>query len=93
MDPPFDGFLVFVCFITTGGSFAYSDIKSRIPVQRIGRRLDIGHAALFLVSDAASFVTGHTLVVDGGSWMTSINGMSGIADQLDVIAAISRSKL
>ena len=36
------------------------------PLQRIGQPEDIAQAALYLASDAASFVTGTTLVVDGG---------------------------
>ncbi len=35
-------------------------------LKRRGRPEDIGHVVLFLASDAASFVTGQTLVVDGG---------------------------
>jgi NAD(P)-dependent dehydrogenase (short-subunit alcohol dehydrogenase family) len=36
------------------------------PLRRIGRPEDIAQAALYLASDAASFVTGAALVVDGG---------------------------
>ena len=36
------------------------------PLQRIGKPEDIAQAALYLASDASSFVTGTTLVVDGG---------------------------
>ncbi len=36
------------------------------PIPRAGRADDIARAALFLASDAASFVNGHDLVVDGG---------------------------
>ena len=36
------------------------------PIARSGRPADIAHAALWLCSDDASFVTGHPLVVDGG---------------------------
>jgi len=33
---------------------------------RIGRPEEIAYGVLFLVSDEATFVTGHALVVDGG---------------------------
>jgi len=36
------------------------------PLRRVGRPEDIAQAALYLASDAASFVTGSVLVVDGG---------------------------
>jgi NAD(P)-dependent dehydrogenase (short-subunit alcohol dehydrogenase family) len=38
----------------------------RIPLGRIGQPQDIAGAALFLVSDAGSLITGHLLPVDGG---------------------------
>ena len=37
------------------------------PLRRIGEPDEIGGAAVFLASDAGSFVNGHTLVIDGGS--------------------------
>lgn len=36
------------------------------PLRRVGRPVDIANAVVFLCSDEASFVTGHTMVVDGG---------------------------
>jgi len=41
-------------------------IVSRIPIGRIGELGDLVGPAIFLVSDAASFVTGHVLSIDGG---------------------------
>ncbi|UVO54359.1 SDR family NAD(P)-dependent oxidoreductase [Sphingomonas sp. SUN039] len=40
------------------------------PLRRAGTPEDIANAALFLASPAAAFVTGHTLVVDGGTTIT-----------------------
>ena len=37
------------------------------PLRRIGEPDEIGGAAVFLASDAGTFVNGHTLVIDGGS--------------------------
>jgi NAD(P)-dependent dehydrogenase (short-subunit alcohol dehydrogenase family) len=42
-------------------------IAARIPLRRLGVPDDIATAALFLASDAASWVTGETFVVDGGT--------------------------
>ena len=39
---------------------------SERPLRRIGRPEDVAQAVLYLAGDAASFVTGATLVVDGG---------------------------
>ena len=45
-------------------------LKRRIPLQRFGRINDIENAAVFLCSDAANYINGVTLVVDGGHWLT-----------------------
>ena len=41
-------------------------VLSRVPMQRWGRAEEIAEPAVFLASDAASFMTGQVLVVDGG---------------------------
>jgi len=45
----------------------------RIPMHRFGKIEELGGAAVFLASDAASFVTGHLLVVDGGFLASGVN--------------------
>jgi glucose 1-dehydrogenase len=43
-----------------------SEYRRRTLLPRLGRPRDVAYAALYLASDEASFVTGHSLVVDGG---------------------------
>ncbi|CCM04270.1 uncharacterized protein FIBRA_06440 [Fibroporia radiculosa] len=42
-------------------------ISSRIPLGRLGHLNDIANTTVFLFSDAASFITGQVIAVDGGS--------------------------
>jgi NAD(P)-dependent dehydrogenase (short-subunit alcohol dehydrogenase family) len=42
-------------------------IARRLPLRRLGMPDDVAAAVVFLASDAASWITGHTLVVDGGA--------------------------
>ena len=39
-----------------------------VPMQRMGSVKDIADATVFLFSDAANYITGENIVVDGGSW-------------------------
>ena len=45
---------------------AGEEVARQIPLGRLGTPEDIAHAALFLLSDQASFITGTELIVDGG---------------------------
>ena len=42
-------------------------VAKRMPLRRLGNPEDIANGALFLASDSASWMTGHTLVIDGGA--------------------------
>lgn len=44
-------------------------LKEQIPLNRLGHADDIAKVALFLASDAASYMTGQTIHVDGGMYM------------------------
>ena len=41
-------------------------VKSMIPLGKVGQPTDIAGAVLYLCSEAAAMITGHSLVVDGG---------------------------
>ncbi len=45
----------------------YEHIVKTIPLGRIAEPMDVVHPVLFLASDAADFITGQTIVVDGGA--------------------------
>ena len=45
---------------------ARSQMEARIPLGRLGRPEELANAVVFLASEAASYVTGQTWVVDGG---------------------------
>ena len=45
----------------------------RTPMKRFGQIEELVGAAVFLASDASSFVTGHVLAVDGGFLASGVN--------------------
>jgi 3-oxoacyl-[acyl-carrier protein] reductase len=58
-------------FIDTDMTAALPDdvragLLQRIPLQRLGTADDVARAVAFLCSDAAAYITGQTLIVDGG---------------------------
>ena len=50
----------------TNNESIFQQLKDLHPMGRLGRPEEIANAALFLASDEASFITGSSLVIDGG---------------------------
>ncbi|MDD5190606.1 MAG: glucose 1-dehydrogenase [Dehalococcoidales bacterium] len=46
---------------------AHEAVGKRLPARHVGQPYEIADAAIYLASDASSFMTGHTMVVDGGT--------------------------
>ncbi|MDQ6871043.1 MAG: glucose 1-dehydrogenase [Gemmatimonadota bacterium] len=49
------------------------ELLMRTPMRRFGQPVEVAGAAVFLASEAASFVTGHLLAVDGGFLASGVN--------------------
>jgi len=49
------------------------EVLLRTPMRRFGQLEELVGAGVFLASDAASFVTGHLLAVDGGFLASGVN--------------------
>ena len=49
------------------------ELLMRTPMGRFGKNEELVGAAIYLASDAASFVSGQTLVVDGGFLASGVN--------------------
>ncbi|KAL1466730.1 hypothetical protein MTO96_042524 [Rhipicephalus appendiculatus] len=67
------------CYVTTAIMDRMLEVGAEMPLGRIGTVDDVARAIAFLASDDASFITGHTLFVDGGcilSAMCSSHGTS-----------------
>ena len=60
------------------------------PIPRAGLPDDIARAALFLASDASSFINGHDIVVDGGA-IAGTRFSQGIAGRQEMTSAIEQS--
>jgi len=55
-----------VARLMDGGGMNENDMRAGEPVGRFGQPHEIGEGVVWLLSDAASFVTGHSMVIDGG---------------------------
>jgi NAD(P)-dependent dehydrogenase (short-subunit alcohol dehydrogenase family) len=55
------------------GTVRGREFLARTPMRRFGKVEELAGAAVFLASDAASFVTGHILAVDGGFLASGVN--------------------
>ena len=54
---------------------------SRVPMNKLGTGLDVSNTVAFLSSDAASYITGETIHVNGGMYMACLLYTSDAADE------------
>jgi len=55
--------------LAPGDSSMLDAVKYTVPLGRLGTKHDIAMTAVFLASDLGSYITGETIVVDGGAWL------------------------
>lgn len=61
------GYILTPAMQALGGPEAIAEMARQIPLGRLGMPEDVANAMLFLASEAASYITGQTIIVDGGS--------------------------
>ena len=61
------GYILTPAMEALGGPEAIAEMAKQIPIGKLGMPSDIANTMLFLASDAAAYITGQTIVVDGGS--------------------------
>lgn len=55
-----------------------AEARARIPMGRFGEHEELANLATFLVSDAAPFINGECVVIDGGEWIASGGEFNGL---------------
>ena len=65
--------------LTDLGDEYYQKMAASIPMRKLGTVEDIGNAALFLATDEAGYITGQTIVVDGGQILPE--SLAAVEDQ------------
>ena len=59
-------------FLDADGGLRKKQIGTTIPLGRVGYPKDLVGGIIYLASDASAYVTGQTIVMDGG-WTTGVN--------------------
>jgi len=62
-------------------------MAASIPLHRLGSVDDIGYAALFLASEEAGYITGQTIVVDGGQVLPEVVEAIAVAEEGDLASS------
>jgi len=62
-----------------------TSVRSGVPLGRFASRAEVAEACAYLLSDAASYVTGEVLTLDGGAWLGRGVLGQGVANEVPVV--------
>ncbi|HMU41112.1 MAG TPA: SDR family oxidoreductase [Pseudomonadota bacterium] len=78
------------------GAMVEDLVTNRVPMGRVGEHSELGHLAVFLLSDASPYQNGDCVTIDGGSWLSGAGEFSEYTrydrDRLKVIFQAMRPK-
>lgn len=67
---------------------------NRVPLKRVGERLELANLAAYLLADGSSYINGECVMIDGGEWLHGAGQFSFLenltSEQWDAFAARSR---
>lgn len=49
-------------------------LEKSVPLRRLGRHIELTNLCSYLVSEEAGYITGESVVIDGGCWMQNVGG-------------------
>ena len=68
---------------------AMNEIRTRVPLKRIGKSEEISAAVIFLASEEASYITGVTLYVAASDLMPEVNREPGVRISVVVFIGVA----
>ena len=71
-------------------------VLHRNPLRRVGQMAELTNLAAYLISDAAGYINGEVVTIDGGEWIGGAGEFNQLSDltseEWDEIAALTRGK-
>ncbi len=67
-------------------------MKARNPMLRLGEPSELAHLAAFLISDAASYINGEVVTIDGGEWLKGAGQFNMLSEMPDSLWDAMKSR-
>ena len=67
-------------------------MKARNPMLRLGKPSELANLAAFLISDAASYINGDVITIDGGEWLKGAGQFNMLSEMPDSLWDLMRAR-